>query len=114
MENYVGVVYRGVNLKNTSMDKYYEAFRNEKPIEEASFLSTSKNILIGSGFSSNTLFEIFSLSGKNIDELSAFGMFTTHIRRGNEEEVLFLPNRRFRILDIQKQAKAVVMMEEIV
>lgn len=60
-------------------------------------------------FSGNVMFRIVSKTGKEIEEISKYG-----IDSQNEFEILFLPNTRFNILAVTKENDyTLVTMEEI-
>ncbi|WP_231891210.1 ADP-ribosyltransferase [Arachidicoccus ginsenosidimutans] len=110
LANFEDLVYRSVNLTNTETNRYISAFENDTIIKEHAFVSTSKVRLNAMAYGGNTLFVIFSKSGKEIEKIAKFGIFGA----SNENEVLFKPNRNFRVLDIeQKENHLLITMEEV-
>lgn len=110
LSNFEGLVYRGVHLSKTELEKYEKAFRNNKPLIEHTFVSTSKSRLVAMAFRGNVLFRIYSRTGKEIEKIAKFGEHNPP----NEQEVLFQVNRIFRVLDITNQGGyELISMEEI-
>lgn len=111
LPNYKKLVYRGAYLTKTELAKYERSYKNSEPLTEHTFISTSKSRLIAEQYSkNNTFFRILSKSGKEIDEIAKFGKYGPQ----NEQEVLFRPNREFRILDIgQENGRTLITMEEL-
>lgn len=91
LRNFVGNVYRGINLTKKELENYENAFLNDKPITEHFFISTSRSQLIGKQFG-KTKFEIFTKSGKNIERIA---------KHTNELEVLIPCNCRFRVISFE-------------
>jgi NAD:arginine ADP-ribosyltransferase len=110
LPDFVGVVYRGVELTSGQLETYTDALVAAKPVIEPCFLSTSKSRLIGGGFGDNPLFIMYSRTGKLIEKIAKFGVYGP----ANEQEVLFAPNTRFNVLDITFDGiKPLITMEEI-
>lgn len=101
----VAVVYRGVYINNSQFEKYKLALKNNTIVIEPTFISTSKSRKIAEGFG-NTLFRIVSKSGKLIENISKFGIHNPP----SEQEVIFRPNRKFRVLEIDTN---IITLEEI-
>ena len=109
LPNYEGLVYRGVFLTESELQKCKKASENNMEIIEYPFISTSKMRSIAMQFSGNVMFRIVSKTGKEIEEISKYG-----IDSQNEFEILFLPNTRFNILAVTKENDyTLVTMEEI-
>lgn len=109
LPDFEGLVYRGVNLTRKELLKYIVANRVNEVLIEPTFISTSKSRLIAMEFG-NTLFRIFSRTGKDIEKIAKFGTYSPP----NEKEVLFKPNRRFRVLEVLDQgASILISMEEM-
>lgn len=85
LESYEGLVYRGVNLSNSELDRYLNSFKTNSLLREYSFTSTSKSRLIAMSFNGNVLFRMFSKTGKSIEKITKFGLSGYP----NEKEVLF-------------------------
>ncbi len=106
------VVFRGVDFNTSQKQRYIDALNGNTPIQEFSFFSTSRSELIANSFSKgDTLFMIFSKTGKQIEKFSKFGLYSGQ----NEKEVLFLPNTTFEVLDVlQSTTKTTIILEEII
>ena len=87
LPNFTGFVNRGGELPADQRAQHTVGATVVYP----AFTSTSR----GNGFGSRDRFVIQSYTGKSIDRLSRFN---------NEEEVLFRPGARFKILHIENQA----------
>lgn len=111
LPSYKKLVYRGANLTRSELAKYEHSYKDGKPLTEHTFVSTSKSRLIAEQYSkNNTFFRILSKSGKEIDGIAKFGKYSPQ----NEQEVLFRPNREFRVLDIGRESnRTLITMEEI-
>lgn len=61
-------------------------------------------------FPGNTLFIINSKTGKDIEKIAKFGYKNIY----NEYEVLFLPNRKFEVLEVDESSNdlLIITMEE--
>jgi ADP-ribosyltransferase exoenzyme len=100
--NYKGIVYRGAELPESVFDTYKKAFSDKMAFTEYGFLSTSQSQIVAQeNFEGDFLFEIFSKTGKLIENVAKFGSYSYD----NEYEVLFRRNTRFKILDIIKLSK---------
>jgi len=111
LTDFEGLVYRKVTLTAAELKRYRRALRENLPIVEYSFISSSKSRLIAMRFAGDTLFRIYSRTGKDIEKIAKFGAFSSE----NEKEVLFRENRRFRVLGITKEATyTLITMEEII
>ncbi len=109
LPNFDGVVYRGANMTTQELQRYKEAVTKNKILKEYSFVSTSKSRLIAMAFKGNTLFRIYSRTGKEVEKIAKFGLHGT----SNEKEVLFRPNRNFIILEVAKELDyTLITMEE--
>ena len=95
IDNYTSTVYRKVQLTKTQQKVYKEALHNNSFVKEPTFSSTSKVRDLAMLFPGNTLFIINSKTGKDIEKITKFGYKDVH----NEYEVLFLPNRKFEVLE---------------
>lgn len=99
-----------VNLSSTELEKYVEAYTSNRAVSEPTFVSASKSRLTAMAFNGNTLFRIFSKTGKAIEKIAKFGVHNPP----NEKEVLFRPNRAFRILEIEEElSRTIITMEEV-
>jgi len=110
LPDYDGLVYRKVHLTKQELTKYRNAFKNDKPLKEFTFTSTTKSRLIAmnfvgtTAFIPNCLFRIQTKTGKEIDKIAKF----------DEREVMLLPNTRFSILEVRKEIDyTLITMEEI-
>ncbi|WP_165501705.1 ADP-ribosyltransferase [Pedobacter frigiditerrae] len=109
LDNYNGLVYRCATLSKKELQLYKNAFELAKPIVEHTFLSTSKSKTIAYMFGKNTIFRIYSRTGKDIEKIAKFG--SDHPQ--NEQEVLFRTGSAFDILDISKEgSRTLITMEE--
>lgn len=108
---YQGVVFRGTTLNRSQMNKYVHALNLNTLIQEPLYLSTSRSELIANSFSrGNTLYTIFSKTGKSIEKYAKFGLLSGQ----NEKEVLFLPNTQFEVLDVTYiDSQTLIILEEI-
>ena len=105
LESYKGDVYRGADLPSETINKYKKAAETGEPYTENYYLSTSKGEK--KAFERNTIYEIKSKSGKQIEELSYFSY---------EKEVLFREGTQFKINAVyfdEKINRNVIEMEEI-
>ncbi len=111
LPNYQKLVFRGTLLNKSQKQRYIEAVTQSITIQEPIFLSTSKSELTANLFSKgDTLFTIFSKTGKQIEKFSKFGLNSGQ----NEKEVLFIPNTTFEVLDVTKEdSKTLIILEEI-
>lgn len=111
LPDYQSIVFRGANLLASQKQRYIVANQENILITEPLFLSTSRSEIIANLFSKgNTLFTIFSKTGKQIEKFSKFGLYSGQ----NEKEVLFLPNTKFEVLDVtQSTSKTLIVLEEI-
>jgi hypothetical protein len=105
LPNYQGLVYRGVFLTENEFKKYSHAMQNSVLVTETTFVSTTKSRLLAMEFGT-TLFRIISKSGKEIEKIATFGIYSPP----SEQEVLFKPNRSFRVLEIIND---LITLEEI-
>ena len=110
LPDYDGLVYRKVHLTKLELTKYRNALKNNNPLREFPFTSTTKSRLIATNFAGTTtykpncLFRIQTKTGKEIDKIAKF----------DEKEVLILPNTTFRVLEIRKETDyTLITMEEI-
>lgn len=105
LESYNGTVYRGADLSPELINKYKKAAQTGEPYTENYYLSTSKSEK--RAFERNTIYEIKSKNGKQIEELSYFS---------HEKEVLFKEGTQFKILKVyvdENINRNVIEMEEI-
>lgn len=110
LPDYDGLVYRKVHLTKQELTMYRNALKNNKPLKEFTFISTTKSRLIAMNFAGTTtyapncLFRIQTKTGKEIDKIAKF----------DEKEVLLFPNTTFRVLDLRKEINyTLITMEEI-
>ncbi len=109
MDDFEGLVYRSANLDKDELEIYLNAYKNNSPITEFSFISTSKSRLIAMQYNGNVLFRILSKTGKEIELISKFGSGSQ-----NEREVLFAPNSDFNVLDVTNESSyTLITMEEV-
>lgn len=110
LPKFEGLIYRGVLLSKASLQRYLKAHEVGELIEEHCFVSCSKSRTIAMTHG-NTLFRIFSRTGRDVELLSKYGTFGDI----NEKEVILKPNRKFRILEIgNKMGYQEITMEEVV
>jgi hypothetical protein len=110
LPNFNRLVYRSAILTKKEHQRYSNALRDNQLIKEYSFVSASKSRLIAMAFNGSTLFRIYSRTGKEIEKIAKFGEHGSP----NEKEILFKPNRNFRILEIIKESTyTLITMEEI-
>lgn len=108
LPNLIQLVYRGANLTTTEIDRYVDALEKNTLLKEHSFISATKSRFIAMAFG-NVFFRIFSKTGKDVEKVTKFGLYGT----SNEQEVLFIPNRKFRILEVKKElGNTTITMEE--
>lgn len=110
LPDYDGLVYRKVYLTKYELNKYRNALKNNKPLIEFPYTSTTKSRLIAmtftvtTGYTPNCLFRIQARTGKEIDKIAKF----------DEKEVILLPNTKYRILEIRIEIDyTLITMEEI-
>jgi hypothetical protein len=111
LPNYEGVVFRGSFLNQTQKMRYQNAFNQKRPIIEHQFFSTSLSRLIAEMYSKNdTVYEIYSFTGKSIEKFSKFGKESGQ----NEQEILFLPNTAFEVVEFNTlEERTYITMLEI-
>jgi len=80
------------------LQNYIDAFEKNSILVEHSFVSTSASYSIANMFGGNCKFEMISRSGKAIESYAKYGIGSGQ----NEYEVLFRPNRKFRVLEVTK------------
>lgn len=97
LPNYTGNVYRSINLT----DEEYKRYLNNDTIIEPFFISTSRSQLIGNQFG-NFRFEIFSQTGKCIENISKFS---------NEKEVVINYNKAFKVVSINEMNRQIQLIE---
>lgn len=103
LKSFEGDVYRGSGLNEAAFNTYVKALNNGKPVIEKAFFSTSKDIT--KKFDKNTIYKIKSKTGKLVEELSEYQ---------SEQEVLFKPNTKFKIISaIKNDFGFEIEMEEI-
>ena len=105
LESYKGNVYRGADLSSEIINKYKKAAETGEPYTENYYLSTSKDR--EGVFDRNTMYQIKSKNGKQIEELSFFS---------EEKEVLFKEGTKFKINSVyfdEGMNKNIIVMEEI-
>jgi len=99
LPDYDGLVYRKVHLTKQELTKYRNAFKNDKPLKEFTFTSTTKSRLIAmnfvgtTAFIPNCLFRIQTKTGKEIDKIAKF----------DEREVMLLPKTRLAFWKLEKK-----------
>ena len=110
LSNFLGLVYRSVNLTPLELLLYRNAEKANMDIIEHTFISTSKSSLVAQAFNGNCFFKIFSKTGKSVEKIAKFGIYTSQ----NEQEVLFTPNSRFKVLEITDDFDyTLITMEEV-
>jgi SPP1 gp7 family putative phage head morphogenesis protein len=98
-------VFRGANLTKEQLNSYLDAFKNNTPVTETAFTSTSLNKKTAERFG-DTIFKIESKNGKNITVLSKYG--------DAESELLFKPDTKFKITETKDfGGDLLIFMEEI-
>lgn len=123
MPNYEGKVRRATQLPNDILDYYYQ--NKGKIIEEKGFLSTTKSLSLSDedllkkfavesddldynyedDSTTNVLYNINSKKGKNITLISDYG---------DEEEILFQPNSKFKVKSIKQKSKyTIIELEQV-
>ncbi len=104
LPNFVGTVYRGVNLSTKESQHYLIAYLNDDIITESFFVSTSRSPLIGHQFG-EIHFEIFSQRGKPVELLAKYPV---------EKEIVFLCNTKFRVINFEEnQGNSLIQLIEI-
>ena len=110
LPDFEGLVYRRATLTKIELKRYTDALRDTEMLKEYSFISATKSKLIALAFNGNVLFRIYSRTGKEIEKIAKFGIHGYP----NEKEILFKPNRKFRLLEITKERTlTLITMEEI-
>ena len=100
LPNFRGDVFRGAAIDGGRLTEYRRVGR---VITERAFISASRSP--SKAFSGNVRFYIISKRGKEIDEWSAYP---------DEEEVLFLPNTRFKVLEYVRDGNEIeIFLEEL-
>lgn len=101
--------YRSANLTSSEIKKYTSALKKKNTIIEYSFVSCSKSRLLANMFPANVTFIIHSKSAKEVEKVAKYGINSGQ----NEKEVIFLPNTKFEVLDIeQNEGKYVIYLQE--
>jgi ADP-ribosyltransferase exoenzyme len=106
LPNYVGVVHRGAELSKPQFHVFQHSFLNKIPVIEYGFLSTSQEQIVATNFTGDFLFEIFSKTGKIIEDIAKNGTYSYE----SEQEVLFRKNTHFKVLDIIEKSKSVLII----
>ena len=108
LPDYRLLCYRATKINN--LDKYYESLQTGTPLTEKSFLSCTKSRVTAFLFSQSPLFIILSKHGKDIEKIAKFGIYSGQ----NEKEIVFKPNSKFRVLDIQEdENRFTIKLEEV-
>lgn len=103
LPSYKGTVYRGSDLPPEVINKYKKAAETGEPYTENYYLSTSKER--ESAFDKNTMYQIKSKNGKQIEKFSLFS---------DEKEVLFKEGTQFRVKSVYYDENInIIEMEEI-
>ncbi len=77
LPSFQNAVFRGTTLDKSRKQRYIKALSTNKVIQEYSFLSTSTSEIVANLFSKgDTLFTIFSKTGKQIEKFSKFGLYS--------------------------------------
>ena len=109
LPDFEGLVYRCVDLTNLELEIYADCNKEDKPVVEHSFISTSKSVLTANAFGKNTRFVIYSKTGKEIEKFAKFGIDNS----SNEKEVLFKSGRTFNVLEVTKEGSyTLITLEE--
>lgn len=106
LPNFEDIVYRGVNLTTKELNRYIDAYNENLNIIECQFLSSSISKAEAHRYG-DTLFRIFSKTGKSIEALSKYP---------NEKEVVFRYKTVFEVLMIdfnEDTKKYSITMEEM-
>jgi ADP-ribosyltransferase exoenzyme len=93
MRDYQDVVYRGITLTDSELERYRLSFNDNEPLREYFFVSSSKSRLKAYEWCNKrnkVLFEIFSFKGKVVEFASKYPA---------EKEILFRYNSDFWIED---------------
>ena len=110
LENYEGLVFRGVELNPSELQQYIDAMAKNEVIVENAFISATKSQLTAFSFGRNARFIIYSKTGKEIEKIAKFGKHHPQ----NEKEVLFKSGRSFTVLDVTKEQNyTLITMEEL-
>jgi hypothetical protein len=100
LPNFQGDVFRGAAMEEELLRKYQ---RVGEVITERAFISASRSP--SKAFSGNVRFYIISKRGKEIDQWSAYP---------DEEEVLFPPDTRFKVLEYVRDGNEIeIFLEEL-
>lgn len=104
-------VYRGTFLTERELQVYKSAYKQNKPVVEYHFLSTSKIKSIANQWFRNTLFKIIPKRGCSLEEIAYHGVNDGQ----NEREVLFTCNSKFLVLEITQTPENTyeIIMEEV-
>jgi hypothetical protein len=111
LPEYRDQVFRTAYLSSRQLSAYQRAFRDDLPMTERSFLSSS----MASGLARqlpphNVRFQIASRSGRSVETVSHLGIYSI----SNEEEVLFPPGCQFRVQAVtQMKNYVLIILEEI-
>ena len=96
LPSYNFIVYRGVRRTTARLKKYQNALESRTILTEHAFMSTSKSRSIALQYG-RILFRIFSKNGKLVEIFSKFGINSAT----NEQEVLFMSNSKFAVLNVE-------------
>lgn len=100
---YEGAAYRGIYAEAVKggAERFFAAHEAGQVVEYSGFTSAS----YGKAFKSDTLLEIRSVNGRVVEQVSL---------HGDEQEVLFFPGTRFRVLEVDRTATPMrVVLEEL-
>jgi len=111
LSDYVGIVYRGIELTKNQIESLKIAEIENKEITEQAFVSSSKSLLIAKQYSrANTEVSIISKTGKEIEKYSFYGVDNPQ----NEQEVLFKSKTKFSVLGVDESEDITkIVLEEI-
>ena len=110
LPNHEDIVFRGMRYYKSRVEKYQTAFDKKEPVIEYSFTSTSTSDRVARMFGNGIFLEIFSKTGKNIDNVTKYGLTSGQ----NEKEVLFKSSTPFYVIDIQHSNQyAHIILQEV-
>jgi hypothetical protein len=94
-----------VHLTVVQIEVYRQALIAGNTVTEHAFISTSKSELVARMFNGNTVFQMISKTGKEIESISRYPI---------EKEILFCKNTAFNVLNVtQQDGITLIIMEEV-
>jgi len=108
MDSYIGTVYRATSLNKGQFEKYLNAMKNNEPILEKAFTSTTTDHERINEFMDNEKIELnmeFVIKSKNGKDISKISIYE------KEKEVLFKAGTKFKVISINQYTRTIELEE---